>query len=103
MRGGDISLMKLGDPDLQASSRRFIYTHYRTLTNHLFIQFETIGSFEDGIQAAAWSPDDSLLILVTGKSPISLRTVACLILCRGGEVDCHDVIFRCSSRIRLTY
>ena len=26
-RGGDISSMKLGDSDLQASSRRFMYTH----------------------------------------------------------------------------
>lgn len=52
-RGGDISSMKLGDPDLQ---------------------FETIGSFEDGIQAAAWSPDDSLLILVTGEGKLIVMT-----------------------------
>ncbi|KAI0278772.1 IKI3 family-domain-containing protein [Russula aff. rugulosa BPL654] len=53
MRGGDISSMKLGDTDLQ---------------------FETIGSFEDGIQAAAWSPDDSLLILVTGEGKLIVMT-----------------------------
>ncbi|KAF8504860.1 IkappaB kinase complex IKAP component [Russula emetica] len=60
-RGGDISSMKLGDPDLQA-------------IDHFFTQFETIGSFEDGIQAAAWSPDDSLLILVTGEGKLIVMT-----------------------------
>ena len=67
-----------------------------TLISHVDIlinsslQFETIGSFEDGIQAAAWSPDDSLLILVTGKSLVLLYPPACLILYRGGEIDYHD-------------
>ncbi|KAF8260574.1 IKI3 family-domain-containing protein [Lactarius quietus] len=50
-RGGDIASMKLDNPEPQ---------------------FETIGSFEDGIQAAAWSPDDSLLILVTGEGKLIL-------------------------------
>jgi elongator complex protein 1 len=53
MRGGDILSMKPEDPDPQ---------------------FETIGSFEDGIQAAAWSPDDSLLILVTGEGKLIVMT-----------------------------
>ncbi|KAH8994552.1 Elongator complex protein 1 [Lactarius akahatsu] len=46
-RGGDIASMKLDNPESQARQRP---------------PFEIIGSFEDGIQAAAWSPDDSLLI-----------------------------------------
>ncbi|KAH9042892.1 IkappaB kinase complex IKAP component [Lactarius deliciosus] len=37
-------------------------------------EFEIIGSFEDGIQAAAWSPDDSLLILVTGEGKLIVMT-----------------------------
>ncbi|KAI0253762.1 IKI3 family-domain-containing protein [Lactifluus subvellereus] len=36
--------------------------------------FEIIGSFEDGIQAAAWSPDDSLLILITGEGKLIVMT-----------------------------
>ncbi|KAI9454947.1 IkappaB kinase complex IKAP component [Russula earlei] len=54
MRGGDIWSMKLGNPDPQ---------------------FETIGSFEDGIQAAAWCPDDSLLVLVTGEGKLIVMTL----------------------------
>jgi elongator complex protein 1 len=66
MRGGDISSMKLEDPDPQARlSRPHVHSSH---VDQFFTQFETIGSFEDGIQAASWSPDDSLLILVTGKS-----------------------------------
>jgi hypothetical protein len=30
------------------------------------LQVEVVGSVEEGITAAAWSPDDSILVLVTG-------------------------------------
>ncbi|KAI0264133.1 IKI3 family-domain-containing protein [Gloeopeniophorella convolvens] len=56
MRGGDIASMKFEDGEPS--------------------QFEVIGSFEDGIQAAAWSPDDSLLILVTGEGKLIVMTPA---------------------------
>ena len=29
--------------------------------------FDVIGSFDCGLEAAAWSPDDALLILATGE------------------------------------
>ncbi|KAH8980756.1 IkappaB kinase complex IKAP component [Lactarius hatsudake] len=58
-RGGDIASMKLDNPESQARPR---------------LPFEIIGSFEDGIQAAAWSPDDSLLILVTGEGKLIVMT-----------------------------
>ncbi|KAH9039879.1 IkappaB kinase complex IKAP component, partial [Lactarius pseudohatsudake] len=58
-RGGDIASMKLDNPESQARQRP---------------PFEIIGSFEDGIQAAAWSPDDSLLILVTGEGKLIVMT-----------------------------
>ncbi|KAH9022450.1 IkappaB kinase complex IKAP component [Lactarius hengduanensis] len=58
-RGGDIASMKLDNPESQARQRP---------------PFEIIGSFEDGIQAAAWSSDDSLLILVTGEGKLIVMT-----------------------------
>lgn len=40
-------------------------------------QIEVVGSVEIGIKAAAWSPDEELLVLVTGPSiAYSLITVS---------------------------
>lgn len=34
----------------------------------LTIQVDVVGSVDSGIKAAAWSPDEEQLIIVTGKS-----------------------------------
>ncbi|KAI0061864.1 IkappaB kinase complex, IKAP component [Artomyces pyxidatus] len=52
-RGGDIATMKV---DEQEST------------------FDVVGSVEDGLMAAAWSPDDSLLALVTGDGKLIIMT-----------------------------
>lgn len=36
--------------------------------------FDVIGSFECGLGAAAWSPDDTLLILATGVDFLFIST-----------------------------
>ena len=36
--------------------------------------FDVVGSFDCGLEAAAWSPDDSLLILATGGILLSIFT-----------------------------
>jgi elongator complex protein 1 len=40
--------------------------------------FDVVGSFDSGLEAAAWSPDDALLILATGavRFRYSLETVS---------------------------
>lgn len=36
--------------------------------------FDVVGSFDRGLEAAAWSPDDALLILATGGGLLSIPT-----------------------------
>ena len=38
------------------------------------MQVEVVGSFESGILAASWSPDDSVLVLVTGEGALMPMT-----------------------------
>lgn len=38
----------------------------RSLPCHICHQIEVVGSVEAGIKAAQWSPDEELLVLVTG-------------------------------------
>ena len=49
-----------------------------------FSKRENVGSVDDGIKAAAWSPDDELLVLITGAS-ILVRCVRLLIRCAGDD------------------
>lgn len=35
------------------------------------VQVEVVGSVEEGIRAAEWSPDDEQVVLVTGQSNLS--------------------------------
>ena len=44
--------------------------NFGTFTEYM-PQADTVGSIDFGILAAAWSPDESLLTLITGTSPIS--------------------------------
>ncbi|MBW0588624.1 hypothetical protein O181_128339, partial [Austropuccinia psidii MF-1] len=37
-------------------------------------QFDTIGTFDDGICFSSWSPDNELLVIVTGSSKLVLLT-----------------------------
>ena len=37
-------------------------------------QIEVAGSFDDGIQAAGWSPDDELVVVITGSDTLLLMT-----------------------------
>ena len=37
-------------------------------------QIEIAGSFDDGIKAACWSPDDELLVIITGSDSLILMT-----------------------------
>ncbi|KAJ6593195.1 Elongator complex protein 1 [Mycena capillaripes] len=53
MRGGDITMISIDDEDPVP---------------------EVEGSIEPGILAAAWSPDDSLLAIVTGEQKLTLMT-----------------------------
>lgn len=104
MRGGDISSMKLGDPDLQASQDAS-YTRIShidelissSLSSRLLAPLKMGYKRPHGLQMIRCS---SLLRVSLLYHCIQL---GCLILYRGGEVDCHDVIFRCSPRVRLTY
>ncbi|KAI0314583.1 IKI3 family-domain-containing protein [Amylostereum chailletii] len=52
-RGGDIASMGLDDEEPKV---------------------EVVGSIEEGILAAAWSPDDTILVLVTGDGKLILMT-----------------------------
>ena len=36
--------------------------------------FDVVGSFDCGLETAAWSPDDALLILATGGGLLSIST-----------------------------
>ncbi|KAA1476949.1 Elongator complex protein 1 [Dentipellis sp. KUC8613] len=68
-RGGDIATMGLDDED---------YT------------VDIVGSFEDGILAAAWSPDDLQLVLVTGGRNLIIMNYAFDVL---SETPLHTEAF----------
>lgn len=53
MRGGDVVMVSIDEEDAPA---------------------EVEGTFESGILAASWSPDESLLVLVTGDQKLILMT-----------------------------
>lgn len=69
LAGGDIAVLQLEDPEVGAV-------------------VEVVGSIDSGIKAAAWSPDDEQLVLVTGE-----------LKCPGGanrrrrESRVHDAVF----------
>lgn len=60
-RAGDLLTLSLEDTDPQVSIAS-------DCPNFSYIspQFEVVGSVEEGITAASWSPDDSLLVFATG-------------------------------------
>ncbi|PLW50050.1 hypothetical protein PCANC_08193 [Puccinia coronata f. sp. avenae] len=45
------------------------------------IQFDNIGSFEDGIRSVSWSPDDELLVIITQSEKLVILTKTFDVLC----------------------
>lgn len=66
--GGDIAVLTL-PADEQA------------LDEQPFLEVEIVGSVEQGLRAAAWSPDDELLVLITGATPDGEREKVLLMTC----------------------
>lgn len=64
MRGGDIAVLSLEStvPSVSKNSK----CNLDLTLNKPHCKFEIEGTVEPGIMAASWSPDDSLLVLVTG-------------------------------------
>lgn len=60
-RTGDLLTVSLEDTDPQVCN---VWAGLNF--SLIFSQFEVVGSVEAGINAASWSPDDSLLVLATG-------------------------------------
>jgi len=58
-------------------------------------QADTVGSVDFGILAATWSPDESLLALVTGTSSTSATSDDPNRDPRRQQVDVDDVYLRC--------
>lgn len=75
MRGGDVVVASLDEED--SPVRKF-----RSKAGLRFVesilQAEVEGTFETGILAASWSPDESLLVLVTGKSTLLYGRIVAL-------------------------
>lgn len=55
----------------------------------MIIKLEIVGSVDTGIEAMAWSPDQDLVVLVTGKS--NTRWMSC---------DAHCYYYRSQKCIR---
>jgi IKI3 family len=72
MRGGDIAVLSLDDADSVVSlCKAKIIGYMKTRAHGGYTpphKVEVEGTVEPGILSASWSPDDSLLALVTGKS-----------------------------------
>ena len=58
------------------------------------MQFEVEGTVDSGILASAWSPDESLLTLVTGAISNLLWSMLYLTCCRREQIDFDDFYFR---------
>ena len=58
-------------------------------------QTDTVGSVDFGILAATWSPDESLLALVTGTSSTNATSDDPNRDHRRQQVDVDDVYLRC--------
>jgi elongator complex protein 1 len=74
MRGGEIGVMPLDD-DLNQVLMRYNSQDGAEFDSK---QVEITGSFDDGIQAASWNPDESVLALIAGTlrlRPSMLRDV----------------------------
>lgn len=65
--GGDIATLQIEGPDGGPGPVSHIPEPQAMHT--LIYQVEVVGSIDSGIRAAAWSPDEEHLILVTGMSP----------------------------------
>lgn len=60
MAGGDIATMTFAEPLVGSTSVSFVELAELTM------QLEVVGSIDSGIKAAAWSPDEEQLVLITG-------------------------------------
>ena len=70
MRGGDIIMISIEEDG--APVNFFFPSNFSACSN---VQFEVEGTFESGILAAAWNPDESVVAIVTGNQKFS---VSCL-------------------------
>jgi len=59
-------------------------------------QADTVGSIDFGILAATWSPDESLLALITGTSPIGATDGDDNGGFRRYQANVDDIDLRCS-------
>ena len=66
-------------------------------------QADTVGSIDFGILAATWSPDESLLALITGTSATSATSVDSNRDPRRQQVDVDDFDLRRSIRGALAH
>lgn len=62
MAGGDIATMTFAEPLMGSASVSFA-----SIRHQLTVQLEVVGSIDSGIKAAAWSPDEEQLVLITGR------------------------------------
>lgn len=70
LAGGDIATLALDNPHV----RLFFFSSPPTDTSSALAQVEVVGSVDSGIKAAAWSPDDEQIILVTGEDTLVCMT-----------------------------
>ena len=72
---GEINLINMSSKSvstLHCTRKRLLtqlkntYTYSSTFKSNFYSQVEIVGSIPDGLAAAQWSPDQELLVLVTG-------------------------------------
>ena len=71
MCGGDVVMISIEEDG--APVNVFMPSNFLACSN---VQFEVEGTFESGILAAAWNPDESIVAIVTGNQNLF---VSCLV------------------------
>lgn len=89
LAGGDIATVQL-----DSASGNNVRSH--TCVRQSSCQVEIVGSVDSGIKAAAWSPDDEQLILVTGERKKAKRAHG--LTCRRGRGRLYEPPIRYHTR-----